>query len=114
MVRTRLTTREAAAHCRVSVPTLKRWIRQGKLAAFRTPGGHHRIDLAAFQRFCADHGIPAFPARPSELRVLLVDDDPGMLGVLTDVLAAHWPGARVETAGDGYEALIKVGLVRPS
>ena len=37
---------EAAALLRVSIPTLKRMVGEGRLESFRTPGGHLRI-LAA-------------------------------------------------------------------
>ena len=53
-----LTTRQAAAHCRISIPTLRRWIRNGDLRAYLTPGGHRRIDLDEFQRFLAVQGRP--------------------------------------------------------
>jgi len=38
--RASLTTGQAASHCQVSTPTLKTWIREGRLRAFKTPGGH--------------------------------------------------------------------------
>jgi excisionase family DNA binding protein len=107
-----LTTRQAASHCRVSIPTLRRWIGAGDLGAHLTPGGHRRIDLHEFQRFLRAQGRPAYPvasgARP---RVLLVDDEPLVVQLLHDLLA---DGFVIETATDGYEALVKVGTFRPA
>jgi len=111
--REHLTTREAAAHCRVSIPTLRRWIRAGELGALLTPGGHRRIDLHEFQRFLCAQGRPAYPvAAEPRTRVLLVDDEPLMLQMLHDLLL-EGPFA-IETATDGYEALVKVGTFRPA
>jgi len=75
--REQLTTRQAAAHCRVSIPTLRRWIRARDLSAHLTPGGHRRLDLDEFQRFLRAQGRPAYPvAAEPRIRVLLVDDEP--------------------------------------
>jgi len=107
-----LTTRQAASHCRVSIPTLRRWIRAGDLGAHLTPGGHRRIDLHEFQRFLRAQGRPAYPvASGASPRVLLVDDEPLVVQLLHDLLA---DGFVIETATDGYEALVKVGTFRPA
>jgi len=110
--REHLTTRQAAAHCRVSIPTLRRWIRAGELGAHLTPGGHRRIDLGEFQRFLRAQGRPAYPAPEPRTRVLLVDDEPLVVQMLHDLLI-DGPFA-IETAADGYEALVKVGTFRPA
>ena len=111
--REHLTTRQAAAHCRVSIPTLRRWIRAGELGAHLTPGGHRRIDLSEFQRFLLAQGRPAYPtATEPRTRVLLVDDEPLVVQMLHDLLVDR-PFA-IETATDGYEALVKVGTFRPA
>ena len=111
--REHLTTRQAAAHCRVSIPTLRRWIRTGALVAHLTPGGHRRIDLDEFQRFLRAERRPAYPvASDARTRVLLVDDEPLVVQMLHDLLL---DGAfAIETATDGYEALVKVGTFRPA
>jgi len=108
-----LTTRQAAAHCRVSIPTLRRWIRAGDLHAYLTPGGHRRIDLDEFQRFLAAQGRPPFPAGAgARTRLLIVDDEPLVVAMLVDLLSGG--PFTVETATDGYEALVKVGTFRPA
>ena len=111
--REHLTTRLAAAHCRVSIPTLRRWIRAGELGAHLTPGGHRRIALDEFQRFLRAQGRPAYPVGPEpRTRVLLVDDEPLVVQMLHDLLI-DGPFA-IEAATDGYEALVKVGTFRPA
>ena len=109
--RTHLTTRQAAAHCKVSIPTLRRWIRAGELGAHLTPGGHRRIDRDEFQRFLRAQGRPAYRVGAEPIRLLLVDDEPLVVQMLVDVLAEG--PFTIETATDGYEALVKVGTFRP-
>lgn len=108
-----LTTREAAGRLGVTINAVKAWIRAEQLPALRTPGGHHRIpeaDLSAFQAHLAERSRGPGRARP---RILLVDDDPLLLTTLRDAAAQQVPDAVVELAGDGYEALVQVGLFRP-
>jgi excisionase family DNA binding protein len=109
-----LTTGQAAIHCQVTIPTLTRWIREGKLAAFKTPGGHVRIDRGEFQRFLRQYGMPAYPLPSPEARILIVDDDPHIVDLLAGYLADDPRGFKLETATDGYVALIKVGDFKPS
>ncbi len=40
-----LTTFEAAKLISVTPDSILKWIKSGKLAAFRTPGGHYRINI---------------------------------------------------------------------
>lgn len=106
-----LTTGEAAAHCRVSVPTLQDWIRSGRLAALKTLGGHRRIDVHEFERFLHTYGMPPYRSVP---RVMIVTDDLGVLDVVAARLAADTRAPLVETASDGYEALLKIGEFKPT
>ncbi|MBI2014166.1 MAG: response regulator [Candidatus Rokubacteria bacterium] len=109
-----LTTGRAAAHCHVTTQALKRWIRQGKLRVFRTVGGHARIALEDFQRFLREHAMPPYPPPAPDPGILIVDDEPLMVGLLVDLVMTERPDLKLETAMDGYEALIKVGSFRPA
>lgn len=111
-----ITTGEAAMHCQVSLPALRRWIRDGRLRAFQTPGKHARIEVGEFQRFLKEYGMPPYRAAraPQPPRVLVVEDDPDVRNILVRLLAAHPRRPIFETAEDGYEALIKVGVFKPS
>jgi two-component system response regulator VicR len=111
-----ITTGEAATHCQVSLPALRRWIRDGRLRAFQTPGKHARIEVGEFRRFLKDYGMPPYPrVEAAEApRVLVVEDEPNVLDILTRLLAANPRRPTIETAVDGYEALIKVGTFKPS
>lgn len=92
----------------VSPAAIKKWIQQGKLAAFRTPGGHFRILVDEFERFQRVHGFGTRTGEP--LRVLVVDDEAD--AIVASLRAVH-PRARMETAANGLEGLLKVGTFRP-
>lgn len=109
-----ITTAEAAAHCQVSIPTFKRWIQRGAVATYRTPGGHHRIPVDEFQRFLQQGGLPSYPVASMATPVLIVDDEPDIVQVLAEFFAGQDGRFLVETATDGYEALIKAGALRPA
>jgi excisionase family DNA binding protein len=112
--RSSLTTGQAARHCQVSIPALRSWIRDGRLVTFKTPGGHRRIALAEFQRFLHQHGMPPYPTLAPAARILIVDDEPFIVQLFVDLLTSDARGFVLDTALDGYEALLKVGAFQPS
>jgi excisionase family DNA binding protein len=108
-----MTTGRVAAAFQVTIPTVKRWIREGHLKAFQTAGGHYRITEQELEHFRAARNFPVIPAVSEELpRVLVVDDDPRLLSMLSDAFT-HGGRYTIEVARDGYEGLIKVGSFRP-
>jgi excisionase family DNA binding protein len=109
-----ITTAAAAAHCHVSIPTFKRWIERGDVATYRTPGGHHRIPVEEFQRFLRQGGLPSYPAASMAIPLLIVDDELEMVQMLAEFFGQQGGRFLVETATDGYEALIKAGALRPA
>ena len=108
-----ISTQVAADHCRVSLPTLKRWIDTGSLTAFRTPGGHRRILVDEFKRFLSAEGMPPY-AEATDQRILIADDNPGTVAVLLEALSADPRGFALASATDGYDALVKVGAFKPT
>ena len=106
-----LTTGEVARRCQVSVGTVKNWIEAGQLEAFRTPGRHFRIRASELRRFQAAFG---FGAEGDESpRILVVDDQQDFVDLAVDALEDLVPGARVEGACGGYEALLRIGSLQP-
>jgi excisionase family DNA binding protein len=106
-----LTTGQVAKACQVSLMAVKKWIRQGKLKAFQTPGGHFRIAEDEFQRFQATHRFPV--QREGPPRILVVDDNPEIVEMLLGLLETTRPTPKLEGASNGYEGLLKVGTFRP-
>jgi excisionase family DNA binding protein len=98
-----LSTGEVARILHVTPVAVFRWIRAGKLKAYRVPGGRYRVPRAEFRTFLADNRIPvSFDARPVK-RFLVVDDDAPVREAFAAVLQAR--GYEVVLAGDGREAL---------
>ena len=53
-----LTPMVVAEYCQISKSTALKWIRDGKLQAFRLPSGHYRIDKEDFRDFLERWDIP--------------------------------------------------------
>jgi len=108
-----LTTRQSAIRLGVTINAIKAWIREERLPALRTPGGHHRIaesDLLQFQARLVENSRTPVSTRP---RILVVDDDESLVVALRETIEQVIPEAVVAVATDGYEALVQVGAFRP-
>lgn len=108
------TTGEVASLCHVTINAVKKWIASGKLVAFRTPGGHYRVNKEDFMSFLEKFKLEikeeAFPERK---KILVIDDEHNVLEFIKGALESMEEGYLIETAIDGYEALIKVGDFKP-
>jgi len=101
---------EAAARCGVNRATMWNWVKSGRVKAFVTPGGHHRILQQDVDNLLATH--PESAAHPSEpALILVVDDDPMVCDSLRKKLERR--GYRAETATDGFQAGVKTLQQRP-
>lgn len=101
----------------VSLRTVQLWSEAGLLEVWKTTGGHRRISRDSVERLLARRpSIPEVEAAPVEdpsLRILVVEDDPAVLRVCERQMA-RWPmKPLVITAQNGFEALVRVGLIKP-
>ena len=53
-----LSAGKVGEYCQVSTATVRRWIRNRDLPAFRLPHGHFRVDIADFRGFLERHNLP--------------------------------------------------------
>ncbi len=107
-----LTISQAARYCAVDRVTMWRWIKQGKIRASVTLGGHHRIRKADLESFVFERGMFPLTDHPSPAkRILVVDDDPSVQGMLRKMLSAC--NYETEAASDGFEAGIKIAKFKP-
>jgi len=87
--------------------TVIKWSNDGKLKAYKTPGGHRRIEEADLADFVKKFKLPFPEELKSENRILIVDDDPDFI-----TLAAGYLGRieniRLDSAGEGFTAGEKV------
>lgn len=83
-------THSAAKFCRVTPMTIIRWIDEGRIKAYKTPGGHRRIMRGDLEDFCRRAGIPMQWEERVDVggstRVLIIDDDPAVAAQILDAL----------------------------
>ncbi|MBI1337446.1 MAG: helix-turn-helix domain-containing protein [Phycisphaera sp.] len=112
-----LTTRDLAEAIGVSESSLRRWVDDGVIQAFRTAGGHRRITLDEAIRFIRESGTPlvnpvkiglptlprdhqGYTVDPTEtlLNALMVGDDEHAIGI---VMTYFLSGKPIATLFDG-------------
>jgi excisionase family DNA binding protein len=109
-------TAEVARRLDVSVQTVQRWVDMGRLRAWKTLGGHRRIDAddahLLFQEF-TEGSIRSEPASTTASpAVLVVDDNTVHLRLGVALMQAVLPAAVVTTASSGFEVLLALGRQR--
>jgi excisionase family DNA binding protein len=99
-----LTTGEVAKICNVAPRTVSKWFDSGQLKGYRIPGSKdRRIPVAQLIRFMKDHSIPLDGLSTGQTRVLIVDDDSEVVGLLKKLLTEQ-TSYQVDVATDGFEA----------
>ena len=113
-------TAHLARRLGVSVPTVQRWVDLGHLKAWKTVGGHRRIDAESAENFIRvqmqQRGGAATATAPVEaapFSVLVVDDNLDDSDLLCALVEIAVPGARIVVAANGFDALIEVGKAMP-
>ena len=107
------TTGEAAELCRVSQQTIIRCFDRGRLGGFRVPGSRfRRIPRAELSRFMDENGIPNCLRSLERRRVLIVDDDPAIVRMVSEFLRRD-SSYELRSAGTGYDAGLLTRDFRP-
>lgn len=112
-----LTSTEVGQLLQMNASSVKKWIDDGLIRAFRTPGGHRRIRGSDLVVFLEGQNMPVPPELTdlARRRVLVVDDDPALLKAVARALKRHTnDSVEVRTAQNGIDALVLVGSFRPS
>jgi excisionase family DNA binding protein len=110
-----LTSHEVGDLLQVNPSSVKKWVNEGRIAAFRTPGGHRRIRVADLVDFLNRHAmpIPRPLAGASKQRLLVVDDDLMHLRALERRLKPYRARVDVQLTQNGIDALVMVGSFKP-
>jgi excisionase family DNA binding protein len=112
-MKTVFTTGEAAKICKVSQQTIIRCFDNGQLKGFRVPGSRfRRIPREALYKFMKDNGIPTDALESGKRKVLLVDDDPDLVEMMSKVLEDDGR-FEVRVAANGFDAGMMVKEYRP-
>jgi len=106
---------QASKYCNVSPKTIINWIEAGHIKAYKTVGGHRRIQRPDLEEFMRKQGIPLVGADRVEerKRILIVDDDPIIVETIVQALEEDEYDYEVISAADGFEAGIQVSHFRP-
>ncbi len=112
---TLLTSHQVGSLLQVNPTSVNNWIRDGRIPAFRTPGGHRRIRAADLIAFLTQHEMPIPAAlRPAmRRRLIMVDDDPLQLRGWSRILKPYRDRVDVELFDNGIDALVRIGSWRP-
>ena len=111
------TTQQIAKMLGVSIPTVVNWVKQGRLDAHKTPGGHRRIGQEALERFAAVYAYP-LPGKSPEaqgsgaLRILVIDGERDFGEMVGEYLQIKG-GYQVSTASEPLDAGFCLGQFRP-
>ena len=108
-----ISTLDAAKRLGVTVPTIQRWLDQGVLRGWKTPGGHRRIALSSVPAYI-DSRMDRPAAASDEADILIIEDDALALELLRESLAEAQPHAQIRVAHDGFEGLAEVAKQVPS
>jgi excisionase family DNA binding protein len=105
-----LTTQAAARLLGVSVGTVLNMVERGELSAWRTAGGHRRVEREAVERFMRRQrqGQGAHP-----LRIMVIEDDDFLRAVYADQFASWKLPVDVKLYENGIEAMIDIGRQPP-
>ncbi len=120
------TTQKAAELLGISVTSVQQLVEAGVIEAWKTPGGHRRIPLAAVQAYKAMAAAPlaaaplsppaavaAGVAREGPLALLVVEDNPLQRALYERQFAAWSLPLALRCCDTGYQALIEIARDKP-
>lgn len=103
-----VSTREAAAILGVCVRTVQLWVENGRLQAWKTPGGHRRISRKSVENELSSR-VTKRRDSVSDFDVLIVEDERIQRKAFQNKIASIDREMSVRMAENGVEGLIKIG-----
>lgn len=110
-----LTSYQVGTLLQVNPSSVNKWVKDGRIPAFRTPGGHRRIRAVDVVNFLNAHTmpIPEGLTHAAQRRLLLADDDVHTVESMRFALAPFEQLVRVVCVSNSVDALVQVGAMRP-
>lgn len=117
-------TADVAKRLGISLQTVQRWVDSGRLKAWKTPGGHRRIDAqsaeSVFEAYRRAQGnviddIAAGEDAPSQqpITVVIVEDNPQDRALIVTLAQMALPHARLLVANNGFQGLVLIAKWAP-
>ncbi|MBK9442838.1 MAG: response regulator [Comamonadaceae bacterium] len=117
-----MTTRSVARQLGLAVRSVQLMVDRGELVAWRTPGGHRRIERQSVQKwqtrgsdvradFLPTHGAALESAKNGT--VLLIEDSVHFQNLVKLLLNQEFPDVALHVAGDGIVGLAMAGQLQP-
>jgi len=109
------TPAEAAALCRMSGEDFQSKLRAGDVGFFGIPGGHLRFRQPVLASYLERLRIPlpgTWTGAPRNFRVLLVEDDPDLLEIISELLRDE-PRIDVRAEDSGFTAGLQIAGWHP-
>ena len=104
------TTFQIAKICNVRPTTIIKWIKEKRMSAYVTPGGHRRVGESHLLGFLKKYGFPIPENLGSRKKVLIVEDDSAVGQLLQRVLKSALGNlCQVQWVKDGVGALLLLG-----
>ena len=124
-------TRDVAALLGLAVRSVQLMVDRGELQAWKTPGGHRRIDRASVEAFlqgreghgkkrsagrtAADAAVAAGSTESSgKAKVLIIEDSKHYQKLASMLLRNDFPELEIFVADDGFAGLAMAGQLRPA
>ena len=110
-----LTSYQVGALLQVNPSSVNKWVKDGRIHAFRTPGGHRRIRAGDLVAFLHQHKMPVPPVlqQAARRRLLIADEDGRHLEALLRGLQTYGDRLEVNSVSNAIDALVQIGSFRP-
>jgi excisionase family DNA binding protein len=104
-----LTTTEAARLMGFHVNTLKNWVRDNKMPAFKTLGGHYRIRTLDLVRTLRENGIPIPSQLEPRFNIAVIDEDASFQAQVKGAFSSRPGTFEIKPFLNGFDALVGIG-----
>lgn len=105
-------TREAAEVLGISVRTAQLWVEEGRLQAWKTPGGHRRILRTSVDHLFEQQQLTARQGS-MELSIHVLDARSERRDALQLRLQEHFPNCSLSLSANAFDGLLKIGEQTP-
>lgn len=110
-----LTSYQVGALLQVNPSSVNKWVKDGRMPAFRTPGGHRRIRAADLVAFLTEHSmpVPQSLAAATRRRVLIVEHERRDVEAALQKAQSQADRLEVVCVDNVMDAMLQVGVFKP-